>query len=78
MKETLNWGDLRALGRTDNGGRWHPNEDIAEYFNAIRSPSRAWPHSYAKAAMTSKFANWLFANRLAVAQQFFKEVPDEP
>tara|TARA_R110000822_G_scaffold35521_11_gene100094 strand:- start:846 stop:1073 length:228 start_codon:yes stop_codon:yes gene_type:complete len=73
MKETLNWQDIRALGRTDSGGRWYPNEDIAEYFNPIRAPSRAWPHSYAKAAQTNKFANWLFANRLELAHKFFKQ-----
>jgi hypothetical protein len=74
MKETLNWGDLRVLGRTDKGGRWFPNPNIAEYFNSIRSPSRAWPHSYARAAQTSKFANWLFDNRAELAQRFFKEL----
>ena len=74
MKETLNWQDIRALGRTDSGGRWYPNEDIAEYFNPIRAPSRAYPYSYARAAQTNKFANWLFANRLELAQRFFKEV----
>jgi len=27
MKETLNWGDLRVLGRTDKGGRCGPCRD---------------------------------------------------
>jgi len=67
---TLNWQNLRALGRTDNANRWMPRPDIAEYFSAIRSPSRAWPHSYAKAAQTQKFAKWLLANRPEVAAQF--------
>ena len=67
---TLNWQNLRALGRTDNANRWMPRPDIAEYFSAIRSPSRAWPHSYAKAAQTQKFAKWLMANRPEVAAQF--------
>jgi hypothetical protein len=71
MKATLNWKDLRALGHTDNGGRWHPNKDIAPYFlRNIRAPSRAWPHSYAKAAQTNKFVNWLFANRPEIAARF--------
>jgi len=70
VKPTLNWGDLRALGTTDTGRRWHPDEDIAEYFDSIRSPSRAWPHSHAKAAQTLKFSNWLFANRPEIAARF--------
>jgi len=73
MKAVLNWKDINGIGRTDSAGRWYPNEDVAEYFNAIRSPSRAWPHSYAKAAQTLKFSNWLFANRLELAHRFFKE-----
>lgn len=68
--QTLNWQDLRALGRSDNANRWMPRPDIAEYFSAIRSPSRAWPHSYAKAAQTQKFAKWLLANRPELAAQF--------
>jgi hypothetical protein len=67
---TLNWQNLRTLGRTDNANRWMPRADIAEYFSAIRSPSRAWPHSYAKAAQTQKFAKWLMANRPELAAQF--------
>jgi len=73
MKETLNWQDIRAVGKTDNAGRWYPNEDIAEYFNPIRVPSRAYPYSYAKAAQTNKFANWLFANHIELAHKFFKQ-----
>ncbi len=68
--QTLNWQDLRALGRSDNANRWMPRPDIAEYFSAIRSPSRAWPHSYAKAAQTQKFAKWLLENRPELAAQF--------
>ena len=48
MKETLNWQDIRALGKTDSAGRWYPNEDIAEYFKTLRAPSRAYPHSEAQ------------------------------
>lgn len=64
----LNWSDLRALGRTDNAGRWYPCDDIAEYFSAIRNPSRAWPHSYARAAMTKKFATWLANHKPEIAK----------
>lgn len=70
QRKNLDWSTLRGLGRTDNGGRWYPCEDIAEYFSAIRSPSRAWPHSYAKAAQTIKFAKWLAANKPELAKRF--------
>ena len=66
----LNWSDLRALGRSDNGKRWHPSvESIKSYFEGYRSPSRAWPHSYAKAAQTVKFARWVRANDAALADR---------
>ncbi len=68
-KLKLEWSDMRSLGRTDNGGRWYPNEDLAEYFTSIRSPSRSWPNSYAKAAQTVKFAKWLAANKPELAKR---------
>lgn len=44
----------------DKGGRWEPTasapEYVHEYLRGIRSPSRAWPLSYAKALLTQKFA----------------------
>ena len=49
------------------GGKWYPVEEVAEYFSGIRAPSHAWPHSYAKAAMTAKFAKWLLANKPELA-----------
>ena len=58
----LTWADLRKLGKTDNANRWYPCEEISEYFVTIRSPSRAWPYSYAKAALTKKFYKWMMAN----------------
>ena len=64
---TLTWTELRALGSTDNANRWFPNESIAEYFVGYRAPSRSWPYSYAKAAMTKKFRRWLAANRPEMA-----------
>ena len=66
---TLTWTTIRAIGKTDNANRWYPAADVAEYFSAIRSPSRAWPNSYAKAAQTAKFAKWLSVNRPAIASQ---------
>ena len=60
MYSKLTWPDLRAYGKTDAIGRWWPNLAIAEYFKSIRQPSRAYPHSYARAAMTIKFAKWLY------------------
>jgi len=65
----LNWHTIRNIGKQDSAGRWYPADDVAEYFSAIRSPSRAWPHSYAKAAQTVKFATWLIANRPDLAAQ---------
>ena len=65
----LNWQTIRKIGKTDNANRWYPIEDIAEYFYSIRSPSRTWPHSYAKAAQTGKFAKWLIENRPTIAQK---------
>jgi len=65
----LDWSQIYKIGKTDNGNRWYPCADIAEYFYSIRSPSRAWPHSYAKAAQTAKFAKWLAENRPVIAQK---------
>lgn len=64
--ETLTQSQVRALGRFDNASRWYPDEEIAEYFRSIRSPSRAWPYSYYKAAFTKKFVKWLRENRPAL------------
>ena len=66
--DALNWTSIRAIGKTDNANRWYPNEEFAEYFSSIRSPSRAWPHSYAKAAQTKKFAKWLRENHPMTAK----------
>lgn len=69
-RDHLDWTDLRSLGRSDNGNRWYPNvESIKTYFDGYRSPSRAWPNSYAKAAQTVKFARWLRANDGALADR---------
>lgn len=59
----LTWNTIRSIGKQDSAGRWYPCDDVAPYFSSLRAPSRAWPHSYAKAAQTKKFALWLLANR---------------
>ena len=69
IKQKLDWSDLRMIGKFDKANRWYPSIDVAEYFTPIRGPSRAWPHSYAKAAMTKKFANWLKSNHPALAEE---------
>ena len=71
-RTTLNWPDLwLSLGfESDNAGRWYPTEStekIQEYIYQYRSPSRAYPHSYAKAALTVKFAKWLCENEPELA-----------
>ena len=72
--KTLTWTSIRAIGRTDSASRWYPSDNVAEYFATIRAPSRAWPHSYAKAAQTQKFARWLSVNRPEIAQRLGLEV----
>jgi hypothetical protein len=67
MTKTLTWNNIRAIGKQDNAGRWTPSAEVAEYFSHIRTPSRAWPNSMAKAAQTAKFANWLATNRPEIA-----------
>jgi len=65
----LDWQLIRLIGKSDNANRWYPNPDIAEYFASLRSPSRAWPYSYAKGAQTIKFAKWLAEKKPALAKQ---------
>jgi hypothetical protein len=67
MTKTLTWTSIRAIGKQDGAGRWTPSAEVAEYFRNIRTPSRAWPNSMAKAAQTAKFANWLATNRPEIA-----------
>ena len=66
--KTLNWQDLRLIGKSDSCNRWLPFDDIAEYFKYLRVPSRAWPHSYARSAQTPKFSKWLLENRPLIAE----------
>jgi len=64
MKQ-LDWEDLWThLGMNrDNGGRWYPGNDtpesVKEYLTGYRSPSRAWPNSYATPLLTKKFCKYL-------------------
>ena len=46
----------KPQGSSDNGGRWYPSdaEDADGYTRSIRSPSRAWPWTYLKAACSRK------------------------
>lgn len=54
-------------GKFDDAGRWYPSacEDMDGFSGSIRSPSRAWPHSYMLAARTKKHCSALV--RLALA-----------
>lgn len=65
--KTLTWTSIRTIGKQDSAGRWTPIAEVAEYFAHIRTPSRAWPNSMARAAQTVKFAQWLVANRPEIA-----------
>ena len=64
-RSKLDWPNLwNDLGMSkDKGGRWYPGDDtpdwVAEYLSDYRSPSRAWPNSYATALLTCKFAKLL-------------------
>jgi len=70
MTIRLHWSDLHKLGTYKKGGKWYPDERIAEYFRLLRAPSRAYPHSYSKAALTFKFARWLVEHRPEIARAF--------
>lgn len=69
------WSDLNMT--KDNGGRWYPSDRtpdyVVEFLKGYRSPSRAFPFSYAKPLLTQKFAKYLcihdsdLAIRLGVA-----------
>jgi hypothetical protein len=60
MTDTLGWRYLKRLGLyQDSASRYNYSSDtpiwIQEYLSNYRSPSRAYPNSYAKALMTKKF-----------------------
>ena len=69
----LDWPDIWGeLGMTkDNGGRWYPGDDtptvVTDYLKGYRSPSRAYPYSYATPLLTKKFAKYLTENEPELA-----------
>ena len=78
---TLQWADLwDSLGLSrDKGGRWYAGDKspkwVQEYCSQYRTPSRAFPHSHAKALLTQKFAKLLCEKdaELAVALKIATE-----
>lgn len=73
-KATLEWPDIwgELSFKKDNGGRWYASDDtpesVREYVEGnFRSPSRAWPYSYAKPLLTQKFAKFLTENEPTIA-----------
>ena len=76
MRNTLDWPDLWGPYlqlKRDNAGRWAPGDatpdTVARYCYQYRSPSRAWPHSYAKPLLTRKFARYLCENDVDLARK---------
>lgn len=67
-KSNLSFPDLwNYFGMTkDKGDRWYPTGDtpeyVCDYLENYRTPSRAWPHSYAVAMLTQKFAKLVVIN----------------
>lgn len=74
-KQNLSWHDIRRLGHTDRAGRWIPCAQIAPYFDNVRTPSRQWPHTWARAALTRKFFDWLQIEHPEIAARFFVQQP---
>jgi hypothetical protein len=68
-QKTLDFDELKNLGKWDNAKRWYPCEEIAEYFVSIREPSRSWNHSYFNAAKTQKFLKWMKENAPQLIKQ---------
>lgn len=72
-KSTLEWNDLWThFGMNpDNGDRYFPGEKtqdyVCKYLGSIRTPSRRWPNSYAKAMLTQKFAKLVVRHEPALA-----------
>ena len=58
-KQTLSWHDLDRIGNTNAKQQWYPRKEIASYFDNVQEPSRDQPNSYARSALTKKFANWI-------------------
>lgn len=79
-KAALGWQQLGELGmHRTRGDCIEPTRKtpawVADYLRGIRSPSRQWPWSYAKALQTQKFAQVVvdhdpaLAVRLAIAKE---------
>ena len=71
-KSSLSWSHLSKLGLyRQRGDCIEPSastpEWVIDYLSSIRSPSRRWPFSYAKAVMTAKFARFLVSRDPALA-----------
>lgn len=73
VKIKLDWQDIRSIGSYDKAGRWYPYKEFAPYFEPLRSPSRAFPYSYAKAAQTYKFFAYLLNNHPETACRFMPD-----
>lgn len=69
----LAWPDVwkHSLLKKDNGDRWQITEGtpkiVRVYLEHIRQPSRSYPQSYARALLTSKFANYVVNNDPSLA-----------
>ncbi len=61
-KSNLDWRDINKIGKSRGGKKWFPHGQFEHYFAGYRAPSRKWPYSYLRAALTKKFARWLIQN----------------
>jgi hypothetical protein len=79
-KTSLEWKDLSEIGMYRTRGECiEPSRKtpvwVTDYLSNIRSPSRQWPWSYAKALQSQKFAQVMvdhdpaLAVRLAIAKE---------
>lgn len=62
---TVGWPEIFKLCKRDSAGRYWPKTPFARAYIekcGIRTPSRAWPHSYAKALMSKRFARSIIAH----------------
>jgi len=60
------WRVERPDGQFDQGGRWYPSaaENADKYVQYIRSPSRAWPWTYYRAAFALDHCVFLCAGNM--------------
>lgn len=81
-QEYIDRRDRRShpAGRTDSGGRWYPSdaEDVnGTVTRTIRSPSRAWPWSYAHACRTAAHVAELYGVDVSALRRMAREL-DKP